>query len=145
MESDVLRRGNFPADYARRQRKSRPDRILDQNNLPLNPLVGWSIALLVSAGLWWGIEVAVSSLFSVVLQQSSIREGRAFRATSGWEDIGCTIPILYANRHADAALCRKPLLNRKLSSTEVWSVELAEEADEAEWRASEGEVPRISN
>jgi hypothetical protein len=67
MESDVLRRGNFSADYARRQRKSRPDRVLDQNNLPLNPLVGWSIALLVSAGLWWGIEVAVSSLFSVVL------------------------------------------------------------------------------
>jgi hypothetical protein len=66
MESDVLRHGNFPADYARRQRKSRPDRVLDQNNLLLNPLVGWSIALLVSAG-WWGIEVAVSSLFSVVL------------------------------------------------------------------------------
>ena len=67
MGSDVLRHGNFPADYARRQRKSRPDRVLDQNNLPLNPLVGWSIALLVSAGLWWGIEVAVSSLVSLVL------------------------------------------------------------------------------
>jgi hypothetical protein len=67
MKSDVLRHGNFPADYARRERNSRPDRVLDQNNLPLNPLVGWSIALLVSAGLWWGIEVAVSSLVSVVL------------------------------------------------------------------------------
>jgi hypothetical protein len=67
MENAVLRHGNFAADYARRERKSRPDRVLDQNNLPLNPLVGWSIALLVSAGLWWGIEVAVSSLFSVVL------------------------------------------------------------------------------
>jgi hypothetical protein len=66
MESDVLRHGNFPA-YARRQQKSRPDRVLDQNNLPLNPLVGWSIALLVSAGLWWGIEVTVSSLVSLVL------------------------------------------------------------------------------
>ena len=61
---DVLCHGNFPADYARRQR---PDRVLDQNKLPLNPLVGWSIALLVSAGLWWGIEVAVSSLGSLVL------------------------------------------------------------------------------
>jgi hypothetical protein len=54
MKSDALRHGNFPADYAGRERKSRPDRVLDQNNLPLNPLVGWSIALLVSAGLWWG-------------------------------------------------------------------------------------------
>ena len=50
MKSDVLRHGNFPADYARRERNSRPDRVLDQNNLPLNPLVGWSIALLARLG-----------------------------------------------------------------------------------------------
>jgi hypothetical protein len=67
MKSDVLGHSNFPADYARRERQSRPDRVLGQNNLPLNPLVGWSIALFVSAALWWGIEIAVSSFVSVVL------------------------------------------------------------------------------
>ena len=67
MNSDVLRHGNFPVDYARPERKSHPDRVLGQNNLPLNPLVGWGIALLVSAGLWWGIEAAISSFVSAVL------------------------------------------------------------------------------
>jgi hypothetical protein len=64
MKGDVLLNGHFPADYLRRERR---DRLEDQNNLPLNPVVGWSIALLVSAGLWWSIGVAVSSLVSVVL------------------------------------------------------------------------------
>ena len=67
MKSAVVHHGDFSADYLRRERKSRPDRFEDQNNLLLNPVVGWSIALLVSAGLWWGIAVAVSSLVSVVL------------------------------------------------------------------------------
>jgi hypothetical protein len=67
MESDVSRHGNFSADYTRGDRISRPDRFEDQNNLPVKPVVGWSIVLLVSAGLWWGIGVAVSSLVSVVL------------------------------------------------------------------------------
>ena len=57
MKGDVLLNGHFPADYLRRERR---DRLEDQNNLPLNPVVGWSIALLVSAGLWWSIGVAVS-------------------------------------------------------------------------------------
>src|SRR4029077_16627729 len=64
MKGDVLLNGHFPADYLRRERR---DRLEDQDNLPLNPVVGWSIALLVSAGLWWSIGVAVSSLVSVVL------------------------------------------------------------------------------
>ena len=67
MKSDVLLHGHFPADYLRREQTSRPNRVEDQKNSLLNPLVGWSIALLISTGLWWGIEVAVSSLVSVVL------------------------------------------------------------------------------
>ena len=67
MKSDVLLHGHFPADYLRRRQRSCPNRVEDQKNSLLNPLVGWSIALLISAGLWWGIEVAVSSVVSVVL------------------------------------------------------------------------------
>jgi hypothetical protein len=67
MKGYVLQHGNLSADYLRQERKSRPDRAQHQNNLPLNPAIGWSIALLVSAGLWWGIVDAVSSLISVVL------------------------------------------------------------------------------
>ena len=67
MKSDVLLHGHFPADYLRREPTSRPNRVEDQKNSPLNPLVGWSIALLISAGLWWSIEIAVSSVISVVL------------------------------------------------------------------------------
>ena len=64
MKGDVLLNGPFPADYLRRERR---DRLQDQNNLPLNPVVGWSITPLISAVLWWSIGVAVSSLVSVVL------------------------------------------------------------------------------
>ena len=67
MKSDVLHHGNLSADYLRQEPKSRPDRAQHQNNLLLNPAIGWSIVLLVSAGLWWGIVDAVSSLVSVVL------------------------------------------------------------------------------
>ena len=67
MKSAVLRHGDFSADYLRREQTSRPNRIEDQKNPLLNPLVAWSIALLISAGLWWSIEVAVSSVVSVVL------------------------------------------------------------------------------
>jgi hypothetical protein len=67
MKSDVLLHGHFPADYLQREQTSRPNRVEDQKNSLLNPLVGWSIALLISAGLWWGIEVAVSSVVSVML------------------------------------------------------------------------------
>ena len=67
MKSDVLHHGDLSADHLRRERRSRPDRVQHQNNLLRNPAMGWSIALLVSAGLWWGIADAVSSLISVVL------------------------------------------------------------------------------
>jgi hypothetical protein len=67
MKSDVLLHGHFPADDLRREQISRRNRVEDQKNSLLNPLVGWSIALLISAGLWWSIGVAVSSVVRVVL------------------------------------------------------------------------------
>jgi hypothetical protein len=67
MKSNVLLHGHFPADYLRWEQTSRPNRVEDQKTSRLDPLVGWSIALLISAGLWWSIEVAVSSVVSVVL------------------------------------------------------------------------------
>ena len=67
MKSNVLLHGHLPADYRRREQISRPNRAEDQKNSLLNPLVGWSIALLISAGLWWSIGVAVSSVIRVVL------------------------------------------------------------------------------
>jgi hypothetical protein len=67
MKGDVLLHGHFPADYLLREQASRPDRVEHQKNSLLNPLVGWSIALLISAGLWWSIGVAVSSVVRVVL------------------------------------------------------------------------------
>lgn len=67
MKSNVLLHGHFPADYRRREQISRSNRVEDQKNSLLNPLLGWSIALLISAGLWWSIGVAVSSVVRVVL------------------------------------------------------------------------------
>ena len=67
MKSNVLLHSHFPDDYLRRKQISRPNRVEDQKNSLLNPLVGWSIALLISAGLWWSIGVAVSSVARVVL------------------------------------------------------------------------------
>jgi hypothetical protein len=67
MKSNVLLHGYFPAHYLRREQISRRNRLEDQKNSLLNPLVGWSIALLMSAGLWWSIGVAVSSVVRVAL------------------------------------------------------------------------------
>ena len=67
MKGDVLLNGHFPADYLRQEKISRPNQVEDPKNSLLNPLVGWSIALLISAGLWSGIVGVVSSLVSVML------------------------------------------------------------------------------
>ena len=67
MKSDVLRHGHFPADYRGGSEHRALIELTIRTICLLNPLVGWSIALLISAGLWWGIEVAVSSVVSVVL------------------------------------------------------------------------------
>jgi hypothetical protein len=64
VESDALRHGTYSADYLRRERISRPDRLQNRTIVPLNPVVGWSIALLLSLSLWWGIWLAVSALAS---------------------------------------------------------------------------------
>ena len=43
------------------------------------------------------------------------------------------------------ALSKTAVEPEVIEQLKVWSVELAEEADQAEWRAFEGEVLRISN
>jgi hypothetical protein len=62
VKSTTLPHGTHGADWLRPERGSRPDRAE-----ALNPAAGWSIALLVSLGLWSGIWLAVSSLASVLL------------------------------------------------------------------------------
>ena len=62
---DTWRRGIHHVDEEHREGIARPDR---KHEFPerLNPVVGWSIALIVSLGLWWGILAAVSSLVSTL-------------------------------------------------------------------------------
>ena len=55
--ANTLRHGTHPADDIRHEGISRPD-----HSEPLNPVVGWSIVLLISLGLWWGLWLAASSL-----------------------------------------------------------------------------------
>jgi hypothetical protein len=43
------------------------------------------------------------------------------------------------------ALSKTAVEPEVIEQLKVWSVELAEEADQADWRAFEGEVQRISN
>jgi hypothetical protein len=62
MRSDPLRRGAHPANDARDEGISRPDRSEHETPEPLNPVVAWSIDLLISLALWWGLWVVISSL-----------------------------------------------------------------------------------
>jgi len=67
VKSTTLPHGIHSADWLRQERGPRPDRAEARTTLTLNPAAGWSIALVVSLGLWWGIWLAVSSLASVLL------------------------------------------------------------------------------
>jgi hypothetical protein len=58
--------GIYGADWLRQERGSRPARAKAGTTIPLNAALGWSVALVVSLGLWWGIWLAVSSLASVL-------------------------------------------------------------------------------
>ena len=60
--ANTLRHGTHPADDIRHEGISRPDRSEHETPEPLNPVVGWSIVLLISLGLWWGLWLAASSL-----------------------------------------------------------------------------------
>ena len=55
MVDDTLRHRTATADYRQREAISRPDRSVHELLEPLNPVVGWTIALLVSIALWWGL------------------------------------------------------------------------------------------
>lgn len=54
------------ADWQRQERASEPDCGRAGTPPPLVPAVGWTAALLVSVGLWWGIWSAASSLISAL-------------------------------------------------------------------------------
>lgn len=64
---NILRRATHPASDARHDVASQFDRSEHETSELLNPVAGWSIVLLISLGLWWGLWVGVSSLVSAVL------------------------------------------------------------------------------
>ena len=41
---------------------SQPGRLEDDTGKPLNPIVAWSIVLLATVALWWGLWAVISSL-----------------------------------------------------------------------------------
>jgi hypothetical protein len=51
----MLRRGIQPGI-------SQPGRLEDDTGKPLNPIVAWSIVLLATVALWWGLWAVISSL-----------------------------------------------------------------------------------
>jgi hypothetical protein len=65
--AETLRHGTPPTDRLRHERVSQPERLEDSAKVSLTPVAGWSIALLVSLVLWWGLWLAVSSLVSALL------------------------------------------------------------------------------
>ena len=66
MRGDTLQRGIRPAEYEGHDGVSRTDRPEHKTSEPLNPVVGWSIALIISLGLWWGVWRAIASLISAL-------------------------------------------------------------------------------
>ena len=66
MRGDTLQRGIRPAEYEGHDGVSRTNRSEHKTSEPLNPVVGWSIALIVSLGLWWGVWQTIASLISVL-------------------------------------------------------------------------------
>lgn len=62
MRGDTLRRGTQPANNKSSEGILRPDQSEHRTSEPLNPFVGWSIALIVSVGLWWALWRAISLL-----------------------------------------------------------------------------------
>lgn len=58
MRGETMRR----ADHRQLGQISQPERLENETGEPLNPIVGWSIVLLISAGLWWCLWLAIASL-----------------------------------------------------------------------------------
>jgi hypothetical protein len=53
-------------DWLRHERALHPHRVQPGTSSRLAPAAGWSVSLLVSLGLWWGIWSAASSLISAL-------------------------------------------------------------------------------
>ena len=62
MRGDTLQRGIQSADRRQHNRISQPKRLDDETGKPLNPVVAWSIVLLATVALWWGLWAVISSL-----------------------------------------------------------------------------------
>jgi len=62
MRSDPLRRGAHLANHGRHEGTPRFDRSEHETTEPLDPIVGWSIVVLISLALWWGVWAIISSL-----------------------------------------------------------------------------------
>jgi hypothetical protein len=57
-----MRRGIRRAYHRQPEQKSQPERLENETGEPLNPIVGWSIALLISVGVWWCLWLTITSL-----------------------------------------------------------------------------------
>jgi hypothetical protein len=64
---DTLQHGTQPADHLQHERLSRPEQSEDGTSKPLDPALAWSIVLLVSLSLWWGLWRAISAVVSALL------------------------------------------------------------------------------
>ena len=62
VRGDTLRCGIRPIAHRQREQISQPERLEDETGERLNPIVGWSVVLLISLGLWWGLWRAITSL-----------------------------------------------------------------------------------
>ena len=66
MRGDKFRHGTLPAEDEGHDGVYRRDRSEPEASEPLNPFVGWSIALVISLGLWWGLWRAIASLITAL-------------------------------------------------------------------------------
>ena len=64
--ANTLRPGTHPAADARHEGILRPGQSEHETPEPLNPVVAWSLILLVSLLLWWGLWLAISLLVSAL-------------------------------------------------------------------------------
>jgi hypothetical protein len=63
---DTSRHGTRVADHPEHSASRRPERLENGPGEPLNPVVAWTIVLLGSLLLWWGLWWAISTLISAL-------------------------------------------------------------------------------
>jgi hypothetical protein len=63
---DTSRHGTQVADHREHSASPRPERLENGPGEPLNPVEAWTIVLLGSFLLWWGLWWAISALISAL-------------------------------------------------------------------------------